>query len=75
MLILGLIIVFNIIQTNLKEQKRTFARIRTFGFQCSSISYSNLATTLFQYVIAMILAIPLGIGIGIVYLDALSTIK
>lgn len=72
-LIMGFLIVFNMIQTNLKEQKRTFATIRTLGFQRSSISYANLVTTLFQYVVAMILAIPLGIGIGMILLDGLST--
>ena len=72
-LIMGFVILFNMIQTNLKEQKRTFATMRTLGYQRSSISYANLITTLFQYIVAMIFAIPLGIGIGIVLLDGLST--
>jgi putative ABC transport system permease protein len=48
-------------QTNLKEQKRTFATMRTLGFQRSSISNSNLFISLFQYVIAMVFAIPIGV--------------
>ena len=72
-LIMGFVIVFNMIQTNLKEQKRTFATMRTLGYQRSSISNANLVTNIFQYIVAMIFAIPMGIGIGIVLLDGLST--
>ena len=72
-LIMGFMIVFNMIQTNLKEQKRTFATMRTLGYQRSSISYANLVNNLFQYFAAMLFAIPIGIGIGHILLDSLST--
>ncbi len=60
-IVIGFMIVFNMMQTNLKEQKRTFATMRTLGFQRSSISNSNLFISLFQYVIAMVFAIPIGV--------------
>jgi putative ABC transport system permease protein len=63
-MIMGFLIVFNMIQTNLKEQKRSFATMRTLGYQRSSISFANLMNNLFQYVIALILAIPAGIGLS-----------
>jgi len=72
-LIMGFMIVFNMIQTNLKEQKRTFATMRTLGYQRSSISIANLVNNLFQYFVAMIFAIPMGIGIGHILLNSLST--
>lgn len=70
---MGFMIVFNMIQTNLKEQKRTFATMRTLGYQRSSISIANLVNNLFQYFVAMIFAIPMGIGIGHILLNSLST--
>ena len=60
-IVIGFMIVFNMMQTNLKEQKRTFATMRTLGYQRSSISLANLLISLFQYLIAMVFAIPLGI--------------
>ena len=60
-IVIGFMIVFNMMQTNLKEQKRTFATMRTLGFQRSSISNSNLFISLFQYVVAMVFAIPIGV--------------
>ena len=60
-IVIGFMIVFNMMQTNLKEQKRTFATMRTLGYQRKSISGANLALSLFQYLIAMTFAIPIGI--------------
>ena len=60
-IVIGFMIVFNMMQTNLKEQKRTFATMRTLGYQRSSISSANLFTSVFQYAIAMCFAIPAGI--------------
>ena len=71
-IIIGFLIVFNMMMTNLKEQKRTFATMRTLGFQRSSISGASLVTNLFQFVIAMALAIPLGMGITKVLLQNIS---
>ncbi len=63
-LLMGFLIVFNMIQTNLKEQKRSFATMRTLGYQRSSISNANLINNLFQYVVAMIFALPAGVGLS-----------
>ena len=60
-IVIGFMIVFNMMQTNLKEQKRTFATMRTLGYQRSSISNSNLLISVFQYIFAMVFAIPIGI--------------
>ena len=71
-IVLGFMIVFNMMQTNLKEQKRTFATMRTLGYQRSSISRANLFASLFQYLLAMSLAIPAGIGITKTLLQTIS---
>ena len=65
-------IVFNMMQTNLKEQKRTFATIRTLGYQRREISASNLLMSLVQYIIAMALAIPLGMVLSKLLLKGIS---
>ena len=71
-IVIGFMIVFNMMQTNLKEQKRTFATMRTLGYQRSSISVSNLIISLFQYVIAMVFAIPVGIVLAKGLLKSIS---
>lgn len=60
-IVIGFMIVFNMMQTNLKEQKRTFATMRTLGYQRSAISSANLLISIFQYIVAMVFAIPVGI--------------
>ena len=60
-IIVGFMIVFNMMQTNLKEQKRTFATIRTLGYQRISISLANLFTSIVQFIVAMVFALPIGI--------------
>ena len=71
-IVIGFMIVFNMMQTNLKEQKRTFATMRTLGYQRSSISVSNLIISLFQYVFAMVFAIPVGIVLAKGLLKSIS---
>ena len=60
-IVVGFMIVFNMMQTNLKEQKRTFATMRTLGYQRISISLANLFTSIVQFIIAMVFALPIGI--------------
>lgn len=60
-IIVGFMIVFNMMQTNLKEQKRTFATMRTLGYQQKSISLANLTMSIIQFLLAMVFAIPIGI--------------
>ena len=74
-IVLGFMIVFNMMQTNLKEQKRTFSTIRTLGYQRSAISMSNLVMSLIQYFFAMVFAIPSGILLSKLLLDGLSIPK
>ena len=71
-IVIGFLIVFNMMQTNLKEQKRTFATMRTLGYQRRSISLANLFSSLFQYIVAMLLAIPLGILLSKGLLQSIS---
>lgn len=71
-IVVGFAIVFNMMMTNLKEQKRTFATMRTLGYQRSSISGASLLTSLFQFILAMALAIPAGMGITNVLLQNIS---
>lgn len=71
-IIIGFMIVFNMMQTNLKEQKRSFATMRTLGYQRSAISNANLVISIFQFVVAMALAIPIGILMSKVLLKAIS---
>ncbi|MCR5078787.1 MAG: FtsX-like permease family protein [Bacilli bacterium] len=69
----GFMIVFNMMQTNLREQKRTLATMRTLGFQRSSLSNANLSASLVQYVLAMVIALPLGVTLSTVLLGRMST--
>lgn len=71
-IVIGFMIVFNMMQTNLKEQKRTFATMRTLGYQRSSISMANLFTSILQFIIAMLFAIPLGSLMSRYLLKAIS---
>lgn len=71
-IVIGFMIVYNMILTNLKEQKRTFATMRTLGFQRGAISKASLCTNLFQFVVAMAVAIPLGVIITKVLLKNIS---
>lgn len=70
--IVGFTIVFNMMLTNLKEQKRSFATMRTLGYQRSAISHSNLLTSLFQFVLAMACAIPIGTALASTLLKSIS---
>ena len=71
-IVVGFMIVFNMMQTNLKEQKRSFATMRTLGYQRSSISSANLIISIFQFFIAMCLAIPIGMLMSKYLLQAIS---
>jgi putative ABC transport system permease protein len=72
-IIMGFMIIFNMMITNLKEYKRSFATMRTLGYQRSSISIANLMNNLFQYVVATALAIPAGMFAAKYTLSSLST--
>ena len=65
-------IVFNMMQTNLKEQKRTFATMRTLGYQRRSISMANLFTSMIQFIVSMVFAVPIGILLTKALLKSIS---
>ena len=71
-IVVGFMIVFNMMQTNLKEQKRSFATMRTLGYQRSSISRANLVTSIFQFLVAMAFAIPIGMFMARYLLNSIS---
>lgn len=71
-IVIGFMIVFNMMQTNLKEQKRTFATMRTLGYQRSAISVANLFISIIQYLVSMTFAIPLGIVLSRGLLKSIS---
>lgn len=71
-IVLGFMIVFNMMLTNLKEQKRTYCTIRTLGYQRRDISFSSLAMSIVQYIFAMALAIPIGIVLSKLLLNGIS---
>lgn len=71
-ILVGFLIVFNMMQTNLKEQKRTLATMRTLGYQRRSISMANLINSFTQYIFAMVLAIPIGILLAKAMLKSIS---
>lgn len=71
-IVVGFMIVFNMMQTNLKEQKRSFATMRTLGYQRSSISNANLVVSVFQFIISMCFAIPIGVVMSKYLLEAIS---
>ena len=70
--VVGFMIVFNMMQTNLKEQKRTFATMRTLGYQRKDISMANLFMSLIQFILSMVIAIPVGIALTKVLLKSIS---
>ena len=70
--VVGYMIVFNMMQTNLKEQKRTFATMRTLGYQRRDISMANLFMSVIQFILSMVIAIPVGIALTKVLLKSIS---
>lgn len=70
--IVGYMIVFNMMQTNLKEQKRSFATMRTLGYQRKSISLSNLFTSILQFIVSIACAIPIGTVLSKTLLKSIS---
>lgn len=70
--VVGYMIVFNMMQTNLKEQKRTFATMRTLGYQRKAISRANLFMSIIQFILSMAVAIPIGIVLTKTLLKSIS---
>jgi len=72
-IIMGIIIVYNMIKTNLREQKRSLATLRTLGYSINSIKLSNLIITLIEYLISSIIGLIIGTIYSKVLLMNIST--
>lgn len=70
--IIGLVIVVNIISTNLLEMKKELCILRTLGFTLQELSLSLFSQSLLYYVFSLMVGIPTG---GIIARHALDAIK
>ena len=72
-IIIGLVIVINIAQTNLLEKKRELCVMRTLGFQHDEISRKWFVQSFLQFLFSCIIGLPIGIVIAKYGLEKLST--
>jgi len=72
-IIIGLVIVINIAQTNLLEKKRELCVMRTLGFQHNEISKKWFVQSFLQFIFSCIIGLPIGIVIANYGLQQLST--
>ncbi|MBQ3887306.1 MAG: FtsX-like permease family protein [Clostridia bacterium] len=72
-IVIGLVIVINIAQTNLLEKKRELCVLRTLGFQHGEISRKWFVQSFLQFIFSCIIGLPIGIGIARFALQKLST--
>lgn len=72
-MMLGMIIVFNTIQTNLLEQKKGLSVMRAIGFQISDISRIWLLQSGLQFLLSCLLGLPVGTWIARYALGSLTT--
>ena len=70
--VIGFVIVFNTMLTNLHENKKELAILRTLGFQHREISRSRLLQALLQFALACLIGFPLG---GLLARAALASIS
>lgn len=72
-IVIGLVIVINIAQTNLLEKKRELCVMRTLGFQHDDISKKWFIQSFLQFIFSCIAGLPIGIVIAKFGLEKLST--
>ena len=72
-IIIGLVIVINIAQTNLLEKKRELCVMRTLGFRHNDISKKWFWQSFLQFIFSCIIGLPIGIFIAKYGLQQLST--
>ena len=72
-MMLGIIIVFNTMQTNLLEQKKELSVMRAIGFQISDISRIWLLQSGLQFLLSCLLGLPVGTWIARYALESLTT--
>lgn len=70
---IGFVIVLNTMLTNLHENKKELAILRTLGFQHREISRSRLSQSLLQFVLACLIGFPLGAVLAKAALASIST--
>ena len=70
---IGFVIVLNTMLTNLHENKKELAILRTLGFQHREISRSRLSQSLVQFVLACLIGFPLGSLLARAALSSIST--
>lgn len=71
--VVGLLIVINIAQTNLLEKKRELCVLRTLGFQHNDISKKWFVQSFLQFIFSCIIGLPAGMLIAKYGLEKLST--
>ena len=70
---IGFVIVLNTMLTNLHENKKELAILRTLGFQHREISRSRLSQSLLQFILACLIGFPLGSLLAKAALSSIST--
>ncbi len=70
---IGIIIVLNINEYNLIEQKRTLAVFRSLGFHTSEISRNLAIQSIIPWILSLILGLPIGIVLSKIVLKAASS--
>lgn len=69
----GLIIIYNMALINFAERKRVFGTMMALGMQESEIAGASLWETVLQFAVSLALGIPLGMVLGTILLEAMST--
>lgn len=72
-MLLGILVVFNTMQTNLLEQKKELSVLRAIGFQISDISRIWLLQSDLQFLLSCLLGLPVGTRIARYALARLTT--
>lgn len=72
-IIIGFVIILNTSLTNLLEQKKKLSLIKALGQQYSQISRNWFIQSIIQYIIALLIGLPVGVQIAKISLQKLST--
>ena len=73
-IVIGFVIVLNTLITNLHENKKELAILRTLGFQQSEISFSRFKQAAAQFVLSCIISFPLSAVVTKYALSLLTTV-
>jgi ABC-type antimicrobial peptide transport system permease subunit len=72
-IIIGFVIVLNTSLTNLLEQKKKLSLVKALGQQYSEISKNWFIQSLIQFVLSLIIGLPIGVVIAKIALQKIST--